>query len=66
MNQIRAATLKSILIGVLGFIISEFLLLLILRQPLKRLLLISDTLPLLAKNAFNQVRGILSKNDQPF
>ncbi len=65
-NQIRAATLKSILIGVLGFIISEFLLLLILRQPLKRLLLISDTLPLLAKNAFNQVRGILSKNDQPF
>ena len=50
-TQIRAATIKSVLIGLVGFIVSEFLLLLILRRPLKRLLLISDSLPLLAKNA---------------
>lgn len=62
-SQIRAATIKSVLIGLIGFIISEILLLLILRQPLKRLLLISDSLPLLAKNAFNQVRDkITSKH----
>lgn len=59
-TQIRAATIKSVLIGVVGFIVSEFLLLLILRRPLKRLLLISDSLPLLAKNAFDQVRSKLA------
>jgi diguanylate cyclase (GGDEF)-like protein/PAS domain S-box-containing protein len=58
-NQIRAATIKSVLIGLLGFAISEILLLLMLRRPLKRLLLISNTLPLLTKNAYNQVRGKL-------
>ncbi|MCU7798139.1 MAG: EAL domain-containing protein [Candidatus Thiodiazotropha sp. (ex Myrtea spinifera)] len=59
-KQIRAATTKSVLIGLAGFIFSEILLLLILRQPLKRLLLISDSLPLMAKNAFNQVRDKLT------
>ncbi|MCU7844642.1 MAG: EAL domain-containing protein [Candidatus Thiodiazotropha sp. (ex Monitilora ramsayi)] len=59
-KQIRTATAKSVFIGVAGFIISEILLLLILRQPLKRLLLISDSLPLMAKNAFNQVRDKLT------
>lgn len=60
-EQIRAATIKSVLIGLLGFTVSEILLLLMLRRPLKRLLLISNSLPLLAKNAYNQVRGKLFK-----
>jgi diguanylate cyclase (GGDEF)-like protein/PAS domain S-box-containing protein len=60
-NQIRAATIKSVLIGLLGFALSEILLLLMLRRPLKRLLLISNSLPLLAKNAYNQVRSILGR-----
>ncbi|MEJ2393876.1 MAG: EAL domain-containing protein [Candidatus Thiodiazotropha sp.] len=60
-NQIRAATIKSVLIGLIGFTVSEILLLLMLRRPLKRLLLISHSLPLLAKNAYNQVRGKLTK-----
>jgi diguanylate cyclase (GGDEF)-like protein/PAS domain S-box-containing protein len=59
--QIRTATIKSVLIGLIGFIISEILLLWMLRRPLQRLLLISNSLPLLAKNAYNQVRGKLSK-----
>jgi diguanylate cyclase (GGDEF)-like protein/PAS domain S-box-containing protein len=60
-TQIRTATIKSVLIGLVGFIISEILLLWMLRQPLKRLLLIASSLPLLAKNAYNQVRGKLTK-----
>ncbi|MGD8910652.1 MAG: diguanylate cyclase, partial [Chromatiales bacterium] len=58
-NQIRAATIKSVLIGLIGFTLSESLLLLMLRRPLSRLLLISNSLPLLAKNAYKQVRGKL-------
>ncbi len=60
-QQIRAATIKSVLIGLIGFTLSEILLLLMLRRPLQRLLLISSSLPLLAKNAYNQVRGKLVK-----
>ncbi len=60
-KQIRAATIKSVLIGLIGFTVSEILLLLMLQRPLKRLLLISNSLPLLAKNAYNQVRGKLVK-----
>jgi diguanylate cyclase (GGDEF)-like protein/PAS domain S-box-containing protein len=59
-TQISAATLKSALIGLIGFIVSEILLLLILRGPLNRLLIISDSLPLLAKSAFKQVRDTLT------
>jgi diguanylate cyclase (GGDEF)-like protein/PAS domain S-box-containing protein len=59
-EQIRSATAQSIFIGAIGFILSEILLLLILRKSLKRLLLISDSLPLMAKNAFNQVRDKLN------
>ena len=60
-SQIRQATIKSVLIGLLGFIVSEILLLWMLRHPMQRLLLISNSLPLLAKNAFNQVRENLAK-----
>ncbi|MEJ2395067.1 MAG: hypothetical protein P8Z77_09855 [Candidatus Thiodiazotropha sp.] len=41
-TQIRKATIKSVLIGLIGFAVSEMLLLLMLRRPLKRLLLISN------------------------
>ncbi|MEJ2454510.1 MAG: EAL domain-containing protein [Candidatus Thiodiazotropha sp.] len=64
-TQIRAATIKSVLIGLIGFTISEILLLLMLQRPLKRLLLISNSLPLLAKNAYNQVRGKLGQQHHP-
>ena len=60
-SQIRKATIKSVLIGLVGFIVSEILLLWMLRHPMQRLLLISNSLPLLAKNAYNQVRGNLAK-----
>jgi diguanylate cyclase (GGDEF)-like protein/PAS domain S-box-containing protein len=60
-SQIHQATIKSVLIGLIGFIVSEILLLWMLRHPMQRLLLISNSLPLLAKNAFNQVRGNLAK-----
>ncbi|MEW8506510.1 MAG: EAL domain-containing protein [Candidatus Thiodiazotropha sp.] len=59
-NQIKQATTQSIVIGIIGFAVSELLLALFLWQPMKRLLMISDSLPLLAKNAFHEVRSKLS------
>ncbi|MBT2970849.1 MAG: EAL domain-containing protein [Candidatus Thiodiazotropha sp. (ex Ctena orbiculata)] len=59
-NQIKQATTQSIIIGIIGFAVSELLLALFLWQPMKRLLMISDSLPLLAKNAFHEVRSKLS------
>ncbi|MEW8627916.1 MAG: EAL domain-containing protein [Candidatus Thiodiazotropha sp.] len=59
-QQIRKATIHSVLIGILGFILSELMLAAVLWNPMKRLLMISDSLPLLAKNAFQQVRQTLS------
>ncbi|MCU7867241.1 MAG: EAL domain-containing protein [Candidatus Thiodiazotropha sp. (ex Lucinoma borealis)] len=59
-NQIQQATTQSVVIGIIGFIVSELLLALFLWQPMKRLLMISDSLPLLAKNAFYEVRSKLS------
>jgi diguanylate cyclase (GGDEF)-like protein/PAS domain S-box-containing protein len=59
-NQIKDATAQSVTIGIIGFVVSELLLALFLWQPMKRLLMISDSLPLLAKNAFHEVRNKLS------
>ena len=59
-HQIQKATTHSVLIGILGFVLSELLLAAVLWQPMKRLLMISDSLPLLAKSAFDQVRQTLS------
>ncbi|MET0108947.1 MAG: EAL domain-containing protein [Candidatus Thiodiazotropha sp.] len=59
-NQIQQATTQSVIIGIIGFSVSELLLALFLWQPMKRLLMISDSLPLLAKNAFREVRDKLS------
>jgi diguanylate cyclase (GGDEF)-like protein/PAS domain S-box-containing protein len=58
-NQIKQATVQSVIIGIIGFTVSELLLALFLWQPMKRLLMISDSLPLLAKNAFGDVRNKL-------
>lgn len=60
-RQIQQATTHSVLIGILGFVLSELLLAAVLWQPMKRLLMISDSLPLLAKNAFEQVRQTLTQ-----
>jgi diguanylate cyclase (GGDEF)-like protein/PAS domain S-box-containing protein len=59
-DQIKQATWQSVVIGIIGFAVSELLLALFLWQPMKRLLMISDSLPLLAKNAFCDVRNKLS------
>ncbi len=59
-HQIQQATRQSVVIGIIGFIVSELLLALFLWWPMKRLLLISNSLPLLAKNAFQEVRSKLS------
>ncbi len=59
-QQIQQATTQSVVIGIIGFIVSELLLALFLWHPMKRLLLISNSLPLLAKNAFQKVRSKLS------
>jgi diguanylate cyclase (GGDEF)-like protein/PAS domain S-box-containing protein len=55
-HQIRQATTQSVVIGIIGFIVSELILALFLWQPMKRLLMISNSLLLLAKNAFQEVR----------
>jgi diguanylate cyclase (GGDEF)-like protein len=55
-NYIRLATRKNVSFGLLGFVLSETLLLLLLWRPLKRLLLLARSLPLLAHNAYEEVR----------
>lgn len=54
--EIKAATHQSLMAGIVGLILSEVLLLTILWTPMSRLKLITDTLPLLAKSAFSDVR----------
>jgi len=55
--EIKAATRQSLMAGILGLLLSEALLLAILWTPMSRLKLITDTLPLLAKSAFSNVRS---------
>ena len=63
-THINQATQKSLLFGLIGFLLSESLLLLLLWHPLKRLLLVSQSLPLLAHNAYDQVRTKLKINNR--
>jgi diguanylate cyclase (GGDEF)-like protein/PAS domain S-box-containing protein len=58
-THINQATQKSLLFGLIGFLLSESLLLLLLWNPLKRLWLVSESLPLLAHNAYQEVRSKL-------
>ncbi|MGD8933081.1 MAG: diguanylate cyclase, partial [Chromatiales bacterium] len=59
-THINQATQNSLLFGLIGFLLSESLLLLLLWRPLKRLLLVSQSLPLLAHNAYQEVRSKLN------
>ena len=52
--------------GLVGFLLSESLLLLLLWQPLNRLLLVSQSLPLLAHNAYQEVRTKLNNDHRPW
>ncbi|MEN8180653.1 MAG: EAL domain-containing protein [Pseudomonadota bacterium] len=55
-QHINQATKKNISFGLVGFLLSETLLLILLWRPLNRLLLLSRSLPLLAHNAYSEVR----------
>jgi len=55
-QQINRATQRSLGFGLIGFLLSESLLLLLLWHPLNRLLRLSESLPLLAQNAYDKVR----------
>ncbi|MFQ5543889.1 MAG: EAL domain-containing protein [Nitrospiria bacterium] len=64
LREIRKATTLSILIGILGLILSEGLLLLIFSIPMIRLRRIAKTLPLLAQDAFQSVRVALGQRSR--
>lgn len=57
--EIRTATRQSVMAGIIGLLLSEGLLLLILWAPMSRLKRITNTLPLLAKSAFQDVRTLV-------
>ncbi|HXU94094.1 MAG TPA: ATP-binding protein [Gallionella sp.] len=59
-SQIHEVNRKNILVGVIGLVLSESLLLLLLWGPLSRLRRTAAVLPLLAKNEFEQVRNAVS------
>lgn len=63
-HHIKRATQKNISFGLVGFLLSETLLLLLLWRPLNRLLLLSKSLPLLAHNAYSEVRNNLGTMNQ--
>ncbi len=58
---IREATLNSIVLGALGLILSESLLLLIMQTPVARLRRLAAVLPLLAENRYADLRARLPK-----
>ncbi len=62
---IQATTHKSILIGALGVILSELLLLAIMKPPLRRLKHLASVLPLLAEKRFGDLRKKLAPFDRP-
>ncbi len=56
LNQIRDATREIVLVGLMGWLLSELLLLAILWTPMSRLRLTARNLPLLANRQFQAVR----------
>ncbi len=62
--EIRRATRKSLIAGIIGLLFSEGILLAILWTPISRLRLITETLPLLAQGKFKQVRRAFSTRPQ--
>lgn len=63
-DAIRNSTQQNIVIGLLGLLLSEFLLFIFLTKPLSRLKHIVFSLPLLAKSDFNNFRAALLSADQ--
>ena len=63
-QAIRAATRDSILIGTIGLILSEILVLLIMRTSLSRLRRLADLLPLLADHRFSELRERLPRKSR--
>ncbi len=62
--QIREVNRRNLIFGIVGLILSESLLLLILWRPLSRLRRTADVLPMLARNAFEQIRQSVGKQDR--
>ncbi|MDQ3186584.1 MAG: EAL domain-containing protein [Pseudomonadota bacterium] len=58
-HMIRSSTQKTMIIGLVGLLLSEFLLFVILTKPLSRLKHIVFTLPLLARSSFKDFRSSL-------
>ena len=63
-QAINAATRNSILIGTIGLILSEILVLLIMRTSLSRLRRLADLLPLLADHRFSELRERLPRRSR--
>lgn len=63
-DAIRNSTQQNVVIGLLGLLLSEFLLFIILTKPLSRLKHIVFSLPLLAQSDFKSFRSALLSADQ--
>ena len=63
-TAIRNSTQQNVVIGLLGLLLSEFLLFIILTKPLSRLKHIVFSLPLLAQSDFKNFRAALLSADQ--
>ncbi len=61
MTKIRAALQRNIILGTIGLVLSELLLLAILWAPMSRLRRATDKLPWLAEGAFAKVRSVISE-----
>lgn len=64
-RAIRKGTRNSIALGLFGLLASETLLLLIMRNPLRRLRRLSERLPWLAEGRFAELRGALAARSHP-
>ncbi len=62
LNEISAANQKTIVIGIVGFLISEAIVLAILWVPLSRLRRTAMALPLLAQSKFDLVRSNIGRS----
>lgn len=60
---IRSGTFGSVLLGLLGLLLSMTLLMLIMRGPLRRLRELAMVLPLLAENRYNDLRSKLPRRN---
>ncbi len=64
-KQITEATINNIFIGILGLILSEVLLLFLLRSPVMRLVNLAANLPLLVEGKYQLLRHKLQQDRKP-